>query len=87
MARGCTSHCLNCDRHFSSDSAFSAHRAGSYRKGGMRQCLDPGIIQELDSMTSHCRIAEGKAKGEAVTVWFDHEAREKLAQVFKGREK
>jgi hypothetical protein len=53
----------------------------------MRQCLDPGIIPELDSMTSHCRIAEGKAKGEAVTVWFDHEAREKLAQVFKGREK
>jgi len=61
------------------------HRAGSYRQGGMRHCLDPADIEGLDSYTASCKVAEGKAKGESVTVWYDVEGREKLSKAFQGR--
>lgn len=85
MARGCNAHCLSCDSHFSGTDAFDMHRVGNYRSGGFRHCMNPEAIPELSFIVTHCRVAEGKAKGESVKVWHSIEAREKLSKAFQGR--
>jgi hypothetical protein len=74
---------MDCGRHFTSLPAFDSHREGKFRIG--RYCVDPIELKKLSSETSFCRIAEGKEKGESVTVWFDLEAKDKMAKVFEGR--
>lgn len=45
--------------------------------------MDPADVVGLESYGASCKIAEGKAKGENVIVWFDPEGRERVNKKFR----
>lgn len=67
---GCSSHCRACGLHFSSDSAFDAHRAGPM---DARYCVD---VHEERDKAGRLRFVARSSDGfcdvvhvEDVTVW------------------
>lgn len=86
--KSCTNHCRSCGRHFSSVSAFDAHRQGEYGlpKHSLegRRCTGPEHIEKpaLEVVSGACAIANpGEPLGE-VEIWRERvspDARERLA--------
>lgn len=63
---GCSSHCVMCDLHFASDSAFNAHLAGPSRDFGH---FYPEDVKELRIRTTDGVCKLGPSRREGITLW------------------
>ena len=72
MARGCVSHCRECNGHFSGDTAFDRHRVGPPTE---RRCIDPTEDDWYEETIGVCSLG-GDEPRDDVVVWRQRGAAE-----------
>jgi len=73
----CTHHCATCDRHFSSLSAFDAHRRGEFEPESTiegRHCVPLNHLPEAQAAnwktrSGFCDLTKGSSRLENVPIW------------------